>query len=335
MDVVVKPGEVEQLAPLTELAATSTVHQVEIRHSLLALQDNLTARMVKKSIDHSTFMHINGLIATAKYNKEFNSAGPSIWDVNPRDGSSYEAILSTLGLEPLPIQYDAKVIPVSSEKEHPSTVTLVVITGSGSGGILPGNSEDSNIPQVAGDMPLETVPERSADSDNHTSENINIDDNVDYTDMPGLTKEQVDKSCTSGILTSTSKAPSTVFSLAKPGSLFSTTKEETHELHLRNIILSGDYYLPLSPSDTVLNHRSQEVKMLYDISLHSPCAASYQSLVDRGKGTNCFDVPDLWPNLQLLWDYDTHVTNSPMLYLNIGMVPMLLQTCRNWNSSWT
>ncbi len=36
--------------------------------------------------------------------------------------------------------------------------------------------------------------------------------------------------------------------------------------------------------------------MLYDISLHSPCTASYQRLVDRGKGTNCFDVPDPWPN---------------------------------------
>ncbi len=45
--------------------------------------------------------------------------------------------------------------------------------------------------------------------------------------------------------------------------------------------------------------------MLYDISLHSPCAASYQCLVDRGKGTNCFDVPDPWPNLQQLWNYDT------------------------------
>ncbi len=105
-----------------------------------------TARMVEKSIDHCTFMHINGLIATAKYDKEFNSTGPSIWDVNPRDESSYEAILSLLGLETLPMQYDTKVIPVSSDKEHPSTVTLVVGTGSGSGGILPGNSKDSSIP---------------------------------------------------------------------------------------------------------------------------------------------------------------------------------------------
>ncbi len=112
-----------------------------------------------------------------------------------------------------------------------------------------------------------------------------------------------------------------MFSLAKPGSLFGSTKEETHKLHLRNRILSGDYYLPLSPSDTALNQRCQELKMLYDISLHSPCATSYRCLVDRGKGTNCFDIPDLWPNLQQLWDYDTRVTNSPMLYLNIGMVP--------------
>ncbi len=110
MDVVVESGEVEQLAPLMELAATSTVHQIEIRHSLLALQDILTARIVEKSIDRSTFMHINGQIATAKYNKEFNSAGLSIWDVNPRDDSSYEAILSALRLEPLPMQYNVKVI---------------------------------------------------------------------------------------------------------------------------------------------------------------------------------------------------------------------------------
>ncbi len=93
--------------------------------------------MVEKSIDRSTFMHINGLIATAKYDEEFNSARPSIWDITPRDDSSYEAILSALGLEPSPIQYDAKVIPVSSDKEHPSTITIVVSTGSGSGDILP------------------------------------------------------------------------------------------------------------------------------------------------------------------------------------------------------
>ncbi len=185
--------------------------------------------------------------------------------------------------------------------EHPSTVTLVVGKGSGSGDILPGNGEGINIPQVAADVPLETVPEGSVNSDTHPSDIVNIDDNVHYTDMPGLTKKQVDKSCTSGIQTSTSKASSTVHSLAKPGSLFNITKEETHELHLRNRILSGDYFLPLSPSDSALNHRCQEAKMLYNISLHSPCTASYERHVDRGKGTNCFDVPDL----QQLWEYDT------------------------------
>ncbi len=244
MDVVVETVEEEQLSPLTEQAATSTFHLIEIRHSLFALQDILNARMVKKSIDHCMFMHINGLIATAKYNEEFNSTGPSIWDITSRDVSSYEAILAVLGLEPLPIQYEAKVIPVSSDKEHTSTITLVVGTGSGSGDILPGN-EDIGIPQVAGDVPS--------------------GDNVDYTDMPGLTKEQLDKSYTSGIQTSTLKAPSTVHSLAKPGSLFGITKEETHDLHLRNIILSGDYFLPLSPSDSAFNHRCMEAKMLYDI----------------------------------------------------------------------
>ncbi len=69
--------------------------------------------------------------------------------------------------------------------------------------------------QVAGDVPLETLPEGSVISGIHPSDIANIDDNVDYTNMSGLTKEQVDKSCTSGIQTSTSKAPSTVHSLAK------------------------------------------------------------------------------------------------------------------------
>ncbi len=98
-----------------------------------------------------------------------------------------------------------------------------------------------------------------------------------------------------------------MFSPSKSGSLFGITKEETHELHLRNRILSGDYFLSLSPLDSALNHRCQEVKTLYDISLHSPCAASYQRLV----GTNCFDVPDPWPNLQQLWDYDTPCNKLP------------------------
>ncbi len=35
----------------------------------------------------------------------------------------------------------------------------MVSTSNGSGGILPGNGEDSNIPQVVCNVPLETVPE--------------------------------------------------------------------------------------------------------------------------------------------------------------------------------
>ncbi len=76
------------------------------------MQGVLTARMVEKTIDRNTFMHIKGLIATAKYDEEFNSASPSIWDITPKDDSCYEAILAALGLEPLPLQYDAKVIPM-------------------------------------------------------------------------------------------------------------------------------------------------------------------------------------------------------------------------------
>ncbi len=39
---------------------------------------------------------------------------------------------------------------------------------------------------------------------------------------------------------------------------------------------------------------------MYGISLHSACAAAYQHLVDRGKGTNYFEIPDPWCKLQAL-----------------------------------
>ncbi len=48
---------------------------------------------------------------------------------------------------------------------------------------------------------------------------VSSDDNVDVKDLPGLTKEQLDKYCTSDLPCSTSQAPSTMTSHVKPCSL--------------------------------------------------------------------------------------------------------------------
>ncbi len=175
-----------------------------------------------------------------------------------------------------------------------------------SGDVVPCNDVGNNTPHVAFDSSLDTDIEEMNLKEEQTSHSNNIvmtspDDNVDVKDMSGLTKEQVDKSCTSGLPTSTSQAPSTVFSHAKPGSLCGIHNiPETSLLHLRKRILCGDYFLPSSPPDSALNHRCQEVRTLYDISLQSPCPTSYQQCVDHGRGTNCFDIPDTWPNFQIL-----------------------------------
>ncbi len=73
--------------------------------------------------------------------------------------------------------------------------------------------------------------------------------------MPGLTKEQVDKSCTSGLPTNTSKAPSTVASQAMPDSLIGKCINDTSPLHSRNKMQSGDYLLSSSPSDSALQQK--------------------------------------------------------------------------------
>ncbi len=210
-----------------------------------------------------------------------------------------------MDLEPLEVPFDSKVIPIMSDKELPTTVTLVTSAGNNTGDIVSGNSEGVDTRQVAGDVSLVADPVDSTVKDDHTSYEdkpivVSSDENVDYMGGPGLTKEQVDKSSTSGLRSGTSKAPSTLASQAKPGSLIGKCNNESSPLHLRNRVLSGDYFLPSSPPDSALKHRSQEVKTLYDISLHSACAATYQHLVARGKGTNCFDIPDPWPKLHEL-----------------------------------
>ncbi len=65
--------------------------------------------------------------------------------------------------------------------------------------------------------------------------------------VPCLTKEQVDKSCTSGFQPGTSKAPRTVASQATPGSLIGN---DSSPLLLRNRVLSADYFLLSLPPDS-------------------------------------------------------------------------------------
>ncbi len=136
-----------------EIASTYDVHPVEIRHSLSALQDILNARVFERFIDCKTYVQVNGLIASAKFDEDFNSTCPSIWDISPKDDNSYLAILAALGMEPLSVLFDSKVIPISSDKEHPTTVILVTGTGSKSGDVIPGNSEGIETPQVASWLP--------------------------------------------------------------------------------------------------------------------------------------------------------------------------------------
>ncbi len=98
-----------------------------------------------------------------------------------------------------------------SDREHPTTVTLVTSTCNNRGDIVPGNSEGVDTPQVVGDVPLITDSVDNTVNDDHTSVDdkplvISSDENVDYMSGPGLTKEQLDKSCTSGLPSGTSKA---------------------------------------------------------------------------------------------------------------------------------
>ncbi len=179
--------------------------------------------------------------------------------------------------------------------------------------IVPSNDEESNIPQVAGDVALDTdlrgmtLGEDRPSTDNDVvMKSSEVD--VDTKDMPGLTKEQVDKSGTSGLPERTSQAPSTIARHRNPSSFVGIKNiKETSLLHLRNRILSGDYFRLCSPPVFALKHKSQEVKTLYDISLHSACAATYQRCVDRGS----FDIPDPWLCFNALWEEDTPCNKLP------------------------
>ncbi len=54
------------------------MHPIEIRHSLSALEDILNARVYEKSINCKIDVQVNGVIASAKFDQEFNSSCPSI-----------------------------------------------------------------------------------------------------------------------------------------------------------------------------------------------------------------------------------------------------------------
>ncbi len=124
--------------------------------------------------------------------------------------------------------------------------------------------------------------------------------------LPGLTKDEVDKSCTSGNPRCVSEAPSIMSHLRKPGRMtYLKNINESSLLHLRNRRLSGDYSLPCSPPRTPLTHRHVEVKMLFNISLDLPCAATYLLYVDHGKDISCFDTADICPDFNALSDRDT------------------------------
>ncbi len=56
-----------------------------------------------------------------------------------------------------------------------------------------------------------------------------------------------------------------------------------------------------------------EVSNLYYWSKTNPCATTYQCLVDRGKGTSCIDIPDVWPDLNELWSEGTSC-NKHLVY---------------------
>ncbi len=82
-------------------------------------------------------------------------------------------------------------------------------------------------------------------------------------------------------------------------------------LHLANRILSAAYYLPCALSDDALKHRSVEIRNQYYWIKTNPCAATYQGFVDRGKGTSCKSIPDVWPDLIELWTEGTSCNKLP------------------------
>ncbi len=82
-------------------------------------------------------------------------------------------------------------------------------------------------------------------------------------------------------------------------------------LHFDNRILLTAYYLRCALSDNALKHRSVEVRNLYYWSKRNQCAATYQCFVDRGKGTSCMDIPDVWPDLNELWTEGTSCNKIP------------------------
>ncbi len=80
-----------------------------------------------------------------------NFAYPSIWDLSPNDDSNYLTILEALDLEPLQVPFDSKVVSITSDKEHPTTITLVTGTGNNTGDIVLDNGKGVETPQVVGD----------------------------------------------------------------------------------------------------------------------------------------------------------------------------------------
>ncbi len=94
--------------------------------------------------------------------------------------------MAALDLEPLQVPFDSKVIPVTSNKEHTTTINLVTGMGNNTGDIVPGNGEGVETPQVAGDVPLVRDRVNSTVKDDHTSVDdkplvISADENVDHT----------------------------------------------------------------------------------------------------------------------------------------------------------
>ncbi len=194
-----------------------------MRFSLFALQEMFDARLSNRTISHDNYRYIMGLICDAKFDEEERATAESIWEI-PQDESCYAAILAALGHKPLTLPVGTGVIPVSYQAEQSNTTTLVAGKSSAAVDIVSGNVQETCIPQVAGDVSLDIdLKNMTLVGDKWSTDNDVItkssNEDVDVKDMPGLTKEQVDKSCSSGIPECASQAPSNYCNHREPGSL--------------------------------------------------------------------------------------------------------------------
>lgn len=159
------------------------------------------------SISRDQYLRIGTMISVTMFDISAQSRERSMWNITPDFEHQYMAILDTLGMERIPsIPLDAQVKSVIVRNNSAASVMKQEAYSEAS----THNDVIQQESQVACDIPLiATVTQVSELSlvDIPTMEDVDMLTNMSNTNddtCNGLTKDEIDKSCTSGISRGTS-----------------------------------------------------------------------------------------------------------------------------------